>query len=68
MTEKARAAASWSAPDCACLLAREHQLQQGRVARGEADVCGGGRPQARLEVLPGAVDGAPQLGAEARAA
>ena len=48
------------------MLAREHQLQQRRVARGEADVGRRGRPQPRLEVLAGAVDRAAQLGAQAR--
>ena len=48
------------------VLAGEHQLEQRRIARGEADVGRRRRPQPRLEVLAGAVDGAAQLGAEAR--
>ena len=50
------------------VLAREHQLEQCRVVRREADIGGSGRLQARLEALARAVDGAPQLGAEAREA
>jgi len=48
------------------VLAREHQLQERGVARGEADVGRRGRLQARLEVLARAVGGAAQLGAQAR--
>ena len=65
ITEKARSAASCSAPDGLAVLAGEHQLEQRRVRGGEADVGRGGRLQARLEVLAGAVDGGAQLGAEA---
>ena len=64
MIEKARSAASFSAPDVLAVLAGEHQLEQRRVARGEADVCRGGRSQPCLEVLAGAFGGAPELGAK----
>ena len=48
------------------MLAREHQLQQRGVARGEADVGRRGRLQPGLEVLARVVDRCAQLGAEAR--
>lgn len=47
------------------MFAREHQLEQRGVARGELDVCARGCPQARLEVLAGTLHRALQLGAEA---
>ncbi len=43
------------------VLAGEHQLEQGRIARGEADVGGRGGPQPRREVFA-PVDGALELG------
>ena len=48
------------------VLAREHQLEQRGVVRGEADVCGRGRAQPRLEVLARALDRLPQLGTQTR--
>jgi hypothetical protein len=47
------------------MLAGEHELEQGGVLGGEAHVGGGGRLQARLELLAGPVGGRPQLVSEA---
>ena len=47
------------------MLAGEHQVEQRRVAGGEADVGRGGCAQARLELLARAVGGGAQLRAQA---
>jgi len=47
------------------VLAREHQLQQRGVARGEADIGRRRRLQARLEFLSRAIGGSAQFGAQA---
>ena len=51
-------------PRRVAVLSREHQLEERRIAGGEAHIRGGGRPDALLEVIPRAVGRRAQLRAE----